>query len=249
MNHLICIGYDSPNADAFAVCRHSLKRLASRPVQITGIHLDDMRKRRFYWRETSRRDGQLWDDISGAPMSTEFAISRFLSPFLAGWHGWALFMDCDILALGDIWRLFDSLDPRYALMCVQHDHRPANETKMDGRAQLGEIDSRAPGRYIRKNWSSVMAINCMHPANAALTLDMINTLPGRDLHRFCWLQDKHIGALDGEWNFLVGHSDPQISPSLVHYTDGGPWLPGFENVGFAAEWLRERARWIRGDVY
>ena len=250
--HLICIGYDSPNPDAFAVCRQSLRRLASRPVAIAGIHLEEMRRRRMYWRPTSRRmvDGHnvLWDDISEAPMSTEFACSRFLAPYLAGWHGWAVFMDCDILALGDICRLLDSLDPRYALMCVQHNHRPANETKMDGRPQLGEIDSRAPGRYMRKNWSSVMAFNCSHPANAPLTLDMINTLPGRDLHRFCWLADHHIGALDPEWNFLVGHSDPQISPSLVHYTDGGPWLSGFEGVAFADEWRREFARWVNGDA-
>jgi hypothetical protein len=32
-----------------------------------------------------------------------------------------------------------------------------------------------------------MVFNCDHPANRALTLDLINTVPGRDLHRFCWL--------------------------------------------------------------
>jgi hypothetical protein len=249
---LITVGYDSPHPDAYAVCVHSLKRLASRPVAVTGIHLGTMQRKGLYRREIERRtvDGRdyLFDPISEAPMSTEFAISRFLAPVIAGWKGWAVFMDCDILALGDIWELFAQLDYRYALMCVQHDHRPVSGTKMDGRAQLGEIDDRAAGRYTRKNWSSVMAFNCGHQANSRLTLELINSVPGRDLHRFCWLKDHEIGALPGEWNFLVGHSDPQISPKLVHYTDGGPWLKGFDTTPFAAEWLRERDLWLRGDL-
>lgn len=252
MEHTICIGYDSPHPDAFSVCRHSLRRRASRPLRITGIDVRHMRRQRLYTREMERRvvDGRqyLYDPISEAPMATEFAITRFLAPFLAGWHGWAIFMDCDFLALGDVCELFDHLDPRYALMCVQHDYKPIEGTKMDGQAQLAEIDPRAAGRYTRKNWSSMMAFNCAHLANSRLTLELINSVPGRDLHRFCWLRDHEIGALRHEWNFLVGHTDPQISPKLVHFTEGGPWLQGFDNIPFASEWLRERDLWIRGDV-
>lgn len=251
MDHHFCIGYDSPHPDAFAVCRHSLRRRASQPLSITGIHVGQMRRRQLYTRAMERRtiDGRqlLYDPISEAPMSTEFAITRFLTPVLAGWRGWAIFMDCDFLALGDVCELYPHLDPRYALMCVQHSYAPASGTKMDGQPQLGEIDPRAAGRYTRKNWSSFMAFNCSHPANASLTVEMINSLPGRDLHRFCWLRDSEIGALPHHWNFLVGHTDPQISPKLVHFTEGGPWIPGFDNVPFAAEWLRERDLWIRGD--
>jgi lipopolysaccharide biosynthesis glycosyltransferase len=167
--------------------------------------------------------------ISDAPMSTEFAISRFLVPHLAH-DGWALFLDADMLALGDLAQLFDAADERFAIMCVKHDYAPTATMKMDGQQQT---------LYARKNWSSLMLFNCDHPANAALTVEMINTLPGRDLHRFCWLDDSLIGALDPKWNWLVGHSSPEIEPAIVHFTEGGPWFPGFENVPYANAWRTE----------
>jgi hypothetical protein len=46
--------------------------------------------------------------------------------------------------------------------------------------------------------------NCGHPANAGLTLDMINSGTGSFLHRFSWITDDAlIGSIDYEWNFLV----------------------------------------------
>lgn len=243
MDKTICIGFDSAHPDAFAVARFSLRRRMSHAIPVVGIELDAMQRQGLYKRPVERRilnDGAtvLFDPISEHAMSTEFAISRFLTPFLARWRGWAVFMDCDVLAFSDVCRLFELLDNRFALMCVQPDYAPKHGRKMDGQIQ---------SRYSRKLWSSVMAFNCEHPANAALTLDMINALPGRDLHRFCWLPDSLIGALPPEWNWISGVTDPQISPALVHYTEGGPWLPGFESVEFAEQWRGERALWVAGD--
>jgi hypothetical protein len=245
MERTICIGYDTPHPQAFAVCRHSLRRHMTREMRILGISLADMQARGLYTRQVERRtyhDGSshLWDTISEAPMSTEFAISRFLSPFLAGWaEGWVLFMDCDMLALTDINRLWDYLDPRYALMCVQPNYTDPRVTKMDGRAQT---------HYPRKLWSSLMAINMSHAANSALTLQLINSVPGRDLHRFCWLPDALIGELPAQWNWMEGITDPQTSPAIVHYTHGGPWLRDYQGVQFADEWCAEHELWIRGDT-
>jgi hypothetical protein len=87
--------------------------------------------------------------------------------------------------------------------------------------------------------------NCNHPANAALTLDVVNTLPGRDLHRFAWLDDSEIGDLGPEWNFLVGHTEGVTDPKVVHFTDGPPCLAGFENVEFADEWREAYYEWAR----
>lgn len=245
MERTICIGYDSPHPQAFAVCRHSLRRHMTREMRILGIGLADVQARGMYTRQVERRtyhDGSshLWDAISEAPMSTEFAISRFLSPFLAGWsEGWVLFMDCDMLALTDINRLWDHLDSRYALMCVQPNYTDRRATKMDGREQT---------HYPRKLWSSLMAINMGHAANSALTLQLINSVPGRDLHRFCWLADALIGELPAGWNWMEGITDPQISPSIVHYTHGGPWLRDYQDVQFANQWRAEHELWVRGDA-
>ena len=41
---------------------------------------------------------------------TDFTFSRFLTPYLCDFEGWALFMDCDMLVLDDLaalWRLRD----------------------------------------------------------------------------------------------------------------------------------------------
>lgn len=229
----IWLGFDPRESAAFAVARESIKTRLAMRFPVSGVVLDELRTEGLYTRPTEHRLGRLWDVISGAHMATEFAISRFLVPHLAQ-GGWALFMDCDVLARADVGRIFDLADPRYAVMCVKHNQIPLSDTKMDAQAQAA---------YPRKNWSSVMLFNCDHPSNKRLTVDLINTAPGRDMHRFCWLEDHEIGELPPEWNWLVGHSDPGISPKLVHYTDGGPWLSAFADVPYADEWWAELNRW------
>lgn len=229
----VWIGYDPREAAAFAVARSSIKRHATIPVPVHGLVLNDLREKGLYTRPHERRGCQLWDVISDAPCATEFSNSRFLVPHLAG-SGWALFMDCDMLVRGNIRELFDLCDPEKAVMVVKHNHQPPEGVKMDGQMQT---------RYARKNWSSVIAFNCDHPANKALTLEMVNELPGRDLHRFCWLEDDLIGELPVEWNWLAGHSDPAVDPKIVHHTEGSPCLPGYEDAPFADEWRAELARW------
>ena len=122
--------------------------------------------------------------------------------------------------------LFSSLDRKYALYTVPHRYVPTATTKMDGQAQT---------QYEKKNQSSFMIFNCDHPATSKLTLEMVNTVPGRDLHRFCWLEDDMIGELDQAWNFLVGHTDPAVEPKNIHWTAGTPAMRGYENVPFVDE--------------
>ena len=235
----IHIGFDPREAAAFAVARHSIRWNLTSPIPIYGLVLNELRRAGLYSRPTELRASSvdrpiLWDVISDAPMSTEFAISRFLVPHLAK-SGWALFMDCDMLVRKNFSRLFDykSDNSKYAVMCVKHEHRPVGKSKMDGQLQT---------KYRRKNWSSFMLFNCDHPSNKKLTVEMVNTLPGRDLHRFCWLEDHEIGELGPEWNYLIGHSQSN-DPSVVHFTDGLPFMPGYENSPYADEWRAELARW------
>lgn len=235
----IWIGYDPRESEAFAVCRASLRKHAP-GTPINPLDLPELRRCGLYHRPTEVRDGKLWDVISEAPMSTEFAISRFLTPILAP-NGWALFMDCDIIAVDDLRSLFNQADPSKAVMCVQHDYQPSNTVKMDGQEQT---------RYARKNWSSVMLFNTEHPSNSALTVEMVNTLPGRDLHRFCWLKDDEIGALHPRWNYLVGVTQGDIAPGLIHYTNGGPWFGAdYANVPYAQQWADARREWLAEDCH
>lgn len=222
----IWMGYDAREALAFAMARYSIERF-NRDIPIHGLVLEDLIQQGHYSRPITRTtEGSLWDPISQAPMSTEFANSRFLVPRLT--DGWALFVDSDVFFRRNPKFLFDLADPSKAVMVVKHDYPQKAGTKMDGQIQTV---------YSRKNWSSVMLFNCDHPANVNLTTEMINSLPGRDLHRFCWLSDDLIGDLPPEWNYCVGHSDLKgVSPAVVHYTDGIPDMPGYEDSPYADEW-------------
>lgn len=229
----IYIGWDPREEAAFAVARHSVLRHMSQSIPVHSLVLNDLVRQGLYKRPIEyRNDGkQMWDTLSDAPMSTQHANARFLVPHVAK-TGWALFMDGDMLARGDLSQVFEGLDDDKAVYCVKHVHAPPPGIKMDGQLQT---------LYARKNWSSFIIFNCAHEANNALTLDIINSLPGRDLHRLCWLDDSEIGTLDPKWNFLVGHSDPSIDPMIVHHTSGTPDMPGYENEPYADEWRAELA--------
>ena len=246
----VYIGFDPNESAAFAVARQSTRNYMTHPLSVYGIVLADMQRAGLYTRPTELRRSAadrpiLWDVISDAPMSTEFANSRFLTPHLAkawaaredaGAGAWALFMDCDVMVRTDLNELSALLDAKYAVMCVKHRHNPTGVVKMGGQVQTA---------YARKNWSSVCLYNLSHPANQKLTLEKINTLPGRDLHRFCWLEDDEIGELGPEWNYLVGHTKAKVEPKIVHWTDGWPGLPGYEKTAFADEWRHFHGRWAR----
>jgi hypothetical protein len=251
----IYLGFDPREAAAFAVARDSIDRGLTQPIPIYGLVLDRLRAAGLYRRPTESRLGRwvgddgkawstservLWDVISQWTMATEFAISRFLVPRIAR-SGLALFADCDVLARGNVARLFDlaQSDRTKALWCVKHGHIPTGATKMDGQVQSA---------YSRKNWSSVMLFNVDHPANDGLTVDVVNTLPGRDLHAFCWLNDDEIGDLGPEWNWLAGEQEPLEDPKIVHHTLGSPCMVGYENAPYADEWRAVLARWAEGTL-
>lgn len=234
----VWIGFDMREAAAFAVAKHSAQRMTKAPMPIKGVVLPDLIDAGLYRRPMLGYTGKsqpamMIDEISGAPMSTAFALSRFFVPMLAK-GGWALFMDCDVLVRRDLMELFAQADPTKAVMVVKHDFTPAARTKMDSQIQTA---------YPRKLWSSVMLVNTRHPANQALTLDLLNSATGLQLHQFCWLTDDLIGDLDPSWNWIVGHSDPSIDPAIVHFSEGGPWFPGFEDVPYADEWRQGLRRW------
>jgi len=67
--------------------------------------------------------------------STEFTYSRFLVPYLCQYEGKAIFMDCDMLCLGDIKELDELEMSQYALRVVKHNHQPTEKLKMDGKIQ------------------------------------------------------------------------------------------------------------------
>ena len=87
-----------------------------------------------------------------------------------------------------------------------------------------------------------MVFNLEHPAVRALSKDLVNSAHPSFLHRFLWLGDEEIGALDKGWNYLEGWYAPQYERlRAVHYTRGGPWFEHMRDCGFAREWLDEHS--------
>jgi hypothetical protein len=99
-------------------------------------------------------------------------------------------------------------------------------------------------RYEKKNWSSVMLMNCARCA--ALTPEYVNSATGLELHQFKWLGDDGlIGELPRQWNHLVGYDAPDPGAKLVHYTIGGPYFEEYRDCEYAAQWFAERDAMLR----
>lgn len=225
----IFIGWDTAEMCAFNVAAHSLHAHATTRHDVRRVALDELQAKGLYTRPTHFiANGQRWDVISAAPMSTGHAIARFFVPYLCGYEGWALFTDGDVLFREDIAALFALKDERYAVMCVQHPPMPESSEKKAGHIQT---------HYSRKNWSSVLLFNCGHPSNRALDLTLLNRWPGRDLHAFRWLQDAEVGDLPSRFNYLVNVTQPMPDQvSIAHFTMGTPDLEDHKSDPFAEEW-------------
>jgi hypothetical protein len=217
----VFIGFDPREASAFSVLAHSIHVRASVPVSVTPLMLSQL--------------AAIFSRERNSLQSTDFAFTRFLTPYLSGYEGWSLFTDCDMLVLDDVAKLWALRDERYAVMVVKHDHRPRESVKFLGQPQTA---------YPKKNWSSVMLFN--NARCRALTPEYVNAATGLELHQFKWLpHEALIGALPGRWNHLVGYDPPSRDVSLVHYTLGGPYFEEYRNCEYAEEWRRERDRMLR----
>ena len=214
----VFIGFDPRENISFHVLSESIHSRASEPVSITPVSLSQLGD--LMWREKN------------ALQSTEFSFSRFLVPYLTGFKGWAIFMDCDMLVLDDIANLWKLRDEEFAVQVVKHNHQPQETTKFLGTPQTS---------YEKKNWSSVMLFNCAKCT--ALTPEYVNTTSGLNLHRFNWLESNDlIGEVPHRWNHLVTYdaSIPVDQVSNLHYTIGGPYFDDYKDTEYAKEWFNER---------
>lgn len=226
MGCMVAIGYDEDEKPAFETALASLQRVSPMAVAVP-VDLTELRGAGLYQRPTEVRNGQKWDVISGAPMSTSFAISRFFVPYVTK-ADWALFVDSDVVFCRSVEELLAEADSSKALQCVHHEGLGSAGVKKVNKTQTV---------YGRKNWSSVMLWNLRHPAHERLTLEVLNGVPGRDLHQFCWLVDDELGALSPKWNWLVNVQAKPDDVGIAHFTLGGPWLPGWKNQPYDDIWL------------
>lgn len=219
----IFIGFDPRETVAWHVLTHSILARSSQPVSFIPLALNNLEE--LMWRQR--------DPLQ----STDFSFSRFLTPHLSSYEGWSLFMDCDMLVLEDMAKLWALRDDRYAVMCVKHNHVPAETAKFHNEKQTA---------YGKKNWSSVMLFN--NARCRALTPEYVNTASGLELHQFKWLgDDSLIGGLPADWNHLVGYDQARDGVANAHYTSGGPYFNEFSGCDYSTHWFEEKSGMLRVD--
>lgn len=192
----VFIGFDPRQPVAYQVAAASIAKHSSRPVSITPLILSQL---------PLKRRGL-----------TEFTFSRFLVPYLCGYEGHALFVDADVLVLGDIaeldWQATESVS------VVKH-----SSVQKAGK----QVD-------VRFERPSVMLFNCAECRR--LTPEYIET---GNPFSFDWANS--IGELHSAWNYLVGYNTGG-GAKLAHFTQGIPIFEETCNDEYAAEWL-EMAKW------
>jgi lipopolysaccharide biosynthesis glycosyltransferase len=159
--------------------------------------------------------------------SNKFIYSRFLTPFLNEYSGWAIFADGDMVCNHDITELWNLKDPSKAVQVVKHEYKTKKTVKYLGNKNED---------YPRKNWSSLVLWNCEHPANKILTPEFIQDKPGSFLHRFSWLDDSQIGELPIEWNWLAIEYPNNPAAKIIHYTLGTPCFKEYSTTSQADIW-------------
>lgn len=211
------VGYDEKESVAYHVLSHSILRRASVPVSIAPLNRVGLAG--IFTRPRGQYD------------STDFSMSRFLVPYLCGYEGVSIFMDCDMLCRENIAELLEeaigALEGNDCAV-VKHDYQPKQARKFLGQEQT---------RYYRKNWSSMIVFDCERCSH--LTPDVVNDSPGLWLHQFQWAQN--IGSIDPSWNYLVGEDGQSPKPKLIHFTNGIPCFSEYRDSEYAEEWFKELA--------
>lgn len=220
----IVVGFDAREAIAYHTFCQSVLEKSSEPVSFMPLAPN-----------TLRGYQEMHSDGSNA-----FIYSRFLTPFLRDYQGWAIFADGDMICCDDIAKLWAQRDETKALLVVKHDYK----TKAKGK-YLGNKNE----DYPRKNWSSLMLWNCAHPKHRILDPEFVMHATGAQLHRFTWLDDSDIGSLEAGWNWLTTEYPDNTDAHLLHYTLGTPCFIDYRNCDMADVWHEHFQRTVSGMQY
>jgi lipopolysaccharide biosynthesis glycosyltransferase len=178
------------------------------------------------WRRSSK-PAQITPISGPTDGSNAFTLSRFKVPELCDYRGWAIWADgSDMLCLADIAELWAMQDQTKAVHVVKHNYKTRHPVKY-----LGQKNE----DYERKNWSSLMLINCAHYGWRHL-----EKYEPSELHRLHFLADKEIGEIPGEWNYLIGEDNKVFQPKIAHFTVGLPVWGQYADWELADEWRKER---------
>ena len=213
----ICVGFDQREAVVFHTFCQSVLENSSVPVSFIPLSLNLLNNY-----SEKHTDG-----------SNSFIYSRFLTPHLNNYNGWAIYADGDMVCKNDIMNLWNLRDKTKAVMCAKHVYKTKAQKKY-----LGNINE----NYPRKNWSSLVLWNCEHEKNSILKPDFVQQQSGSYLHRFEWLDDSEIGDIPLTWNWLASEYNSDESVDLIHYTLGTPCFKAYSFSDYSKDWFHYHTR-------
>ena len=167
-----------------------------------------------------------------------FCYTRFLIPFLQDFKGFAIFVDgADMMMRADISELWALRDIYKPVQVVKHDYKTKFARKYVGTKMEADNED-----YPRKQWSSVMIVNCSHFAWRQITPEAVQKMTGAQLHRFSWMTDEQIGELPKEWNWLCQEDGVNENAKLLHWTIGTPAFPKYADSEHSEDFRRQLIR-------
>lgn len=158
--------------------------------------------------------------------SNAFTYNRFEVAKLCNYQGRAIFIDgSDMIMAADIVKLWDLFDDKYAVQVVKHNYKTSSNVKYIG------TDMESPNMdYPRKQWASVMLINCEHP-------DWKKVDDFTNFERLQFKFTDSIGELPIEWNWLVDEFGENSNAKIVHWTLGVPGFKRYRNSPMNDDWF------------
>ena len=207
----LVVGFDQREAIAYHVFVQSVIQNSNNPISFHPLS----KKALSFYNETH------------SDRSNAFTYSRFLTPYLMNFEGWAIYLDGDMVCQEDISLLWKLKDSSKAVQVVKHEYKTKSNMKY-----LKNINV----DYPKKNWSSVIIWNCSHPKNKVLAPEFISSSDGKFLHRFMWLDEDDIGEIPAEWNWLATEYSPNPDAKLIHYTLGTPCFSKYSQSEMSDEW-------------
>lgn len=143
----------------------------------------------------------------------------------------------DMLCQDDLAKLLELKDPFKAVQVVKHDYVSRHVTKYVGTTMEARNE-----HYERKNWASLMLINCSHFAWRKIDPEYIRKASKLEMLQLRFIPDEHIGDLPKEWNWLADEYGINESAKILHATAGIPLFPRYAFEDYAPPWERQYLR-------
>jgi len=172
----------SPNgedAESMAVLEYTAKKNSSLPVDIT-------------WMKISEDPESPWGGWNTTTWSTPFSGFRWAIPEVCGFEGQAIYMDSDMIILGDLAELWNA---------------PFKPGKI--------VQAKGGWRFCVAKWDCAAAKSFIMPINR------MKKLPEAHQRMFSILNAKEhlVQVFDRQWNNFDGENDKLEDIKILHYTD------------------------------